>query len=381
MRIAILGVPHTITHPEWSACAFQSKALKMIKMMSGRGHEIHHLGHEDSKIHNAHDVHHHTVINNSAHRQAYGDDYVDSKAWKVHGFAKYFKADDYAHKVFAENSIKVLNELMSQSNEHIIVCMTWGYGHKAIYDHFGGDSHRQLIFVESGIGYGGAFARWRVFESHAIRNAIGGLNSINQCTQDNYHVVIPNYFDPEDFKYQIAKQDYILYLGRVYTGKGVDIAIDATRKANKRLVVAGQGTLKEMGYDMSHPDMKHVTEVGYADPQLRMKLMSNAQALFIASKYGEPFAGVQVESWLSGTPTITPDYAAFAELNIDGVTGYRCRTFKDYVDACHNVSNLKPVNCRDHGYKFVLGNVAPQYERYFQDVLNVYTKQGWYTYE
>lgn len=373
LRLHILGVPHTKTHPEFSGCAFTQKVLKFIKMMSGRGHTLIHYGHEDSLIHTAPDVTHVSVITDTVHRAAYGDDYVDNKSWKTHGFANYFKADDLAHQTFHKNAIEEINK-RKQPNDFILAF--WGFGVKPICDAF-----PDLITVEPGIGYGGAFARWRVFESHAIRNAIGGLNSINQCTQDNYHVVIPNYFDPEDFKYQIAKQDYILYLGRVYTGKGVDIAIDATRKANKRLVVAGQGTLKGMGYDMSHPGMKHVTEVGYADPQLRMKLMSNAQALFIASKYGEPFAGVQVESWLSGTPTITPDYAAFAELNVDGVTGYRCRTFKDYVNACLNVSHLHPIKCRDHGYKFVLGNVAPQYERYFQDVLNVYTKQGWYTYE
>jgi glycosyltransferase involved in cell wall biosynthesis len=161
----------------------------------------------------------------------------------------------------------------------------------------------------------------------------------------------------------------------------VDVAIEATRKANKRLIVAGQGTLSEMGYDMTHPDMKHVEEVGYADPLTRKALMSNAQALFIASKYGEPFAGVQVEAWLSGTPVITPDYAAFAELNIDKVTGIRCRTFADYVNACIDTVKIDPMDCRNHGLQFSLESIAPQYERYFQDILNVYTKQGWYTYE
>jgi glycosyltransferase involved in cell wall biosynthesis len=117
--------------------------------------------------------------------------------------------------------------------------------------------------------------------------------------------------------------------------------------------------------------------VGFADEITRKKLMSNAQALFIASRYAEPFAGVQVEAWLSGTPVISPDWAAFAEYNRDNITGIRCRTLRDFVQACDTVQYLDPGQCRYHGERFLLDRVAPEYERYFQDVLNVYTGAGW----
>ena len=107
--------------------------------------------------------------------------------------------------------------------------------------------------------------------------------------------------------------------------------------------------------------------------------MSRAQALFIASKYGEPFGGVQVEAWLSGTPVISPDYAAFAEMNRHNITGFRCRTFKDYVEAVENVQYLLPIQSRKHGERYLLENIAPEFERYFQDVTNIYTGKGWYT--
>jgi hypothetical protein len=34
--------------------------------------------------------------------------------------------------------------------------------------------------------------------------------------------------------------------------------------------------------------------------------------------------------------------------------------------------------CRKHGEKFSLENVAPMYEKYFQDVINVFQGKGWY---
>lgn len=370
MRIHILGVPHTQTHPDFSACAFTQKVLKFIKMMSGRGHELIHYGHERSQIHQAPDVTHVSVIDDQVHEAAYGAEYVNEQSWRIKGFAHYFRADDLAHKTFHARAIKAIRE-RSQPNDFVLAF--WGYGHKPICDAF-----PNLINVEPGIGYSGSFARWRVYESHAIRNMAYGPSAISTCTQDNYHVVIPNYFDSQDFQAQIFKQDYILFLGRVYGGKGVDIAIEATRAAGRRLVIAGQGSLSDMGYDVTAPNMRHVQEIGYATPDVRRKLLANAQALFIASKYGEPFGGVMCEAWLSGTPVISPDYAAFAELNIQGVTGYRCRTFNDYVTACNDVSGLLAYDCIEHGNNFTLEAIAPQYERYFNDVLNVYTGRGWY---
>jgi glycosyltransferase involved in cell wall biosynthesis len=234
------------------------------------------------------------------------------------------------------------------------------------------DAHPDLICVEPGIGYaGGHWARFKIFESYAIYHAYCGLKNVGQCNQDWYEVVIPNYFDVDDFDYCDQKEDYFLYLGRVYSGKGVEVAIQATQIAGKKLVIAGQ---KEDGYKL--PD--HVEYVGYADVPTRKKLMAKAKASFLASMYVEPFGGVQVENLLSGTPTITTDWGSFAENNIHGKTGYRCRTMGDFVDAINNIDQIKPADCRKFGENFSLEKVALMYEKYFEDVLDVYNGKGWY---
>lgn len=370
MRLIVPAIPHTVTNADYSACAFTQKVRKFIKMMSGRGHQIYHIGHENSDIYQADDVHHITVIDNAVLRQSYGNEYVDQHAWKYHGFAKYFHSSDLAHNTFNANAIEAIAPLITPDT---VIVGFWGYGHKPIADAF-----PQVPFVEGGIGYLGAFSNWRVYESHAVMNALATPDAIVKCLHNWYHQVIPNYFDPEDFDYtdRSEKEDYILYLGRVIDSKGVDIAIQATAEAGRRLIIAGQGQLGDLGYNEIP---SHVHYIGHADPLRRRILLGKAAGLIIASKYLEPFAGVQVEAWLSGTPTITPDHAAFAEYNQHGVTGYRCRMFRQFVEACENIDSLSTQDCRAHGEKFVLSAVAPRYDEYFQDVLDVYQAKGWYT--
>lgn len=368
MRIHVIGIPHTQTHRDFTGCAFTQKVYKFLKMFANTEHEIFHYGHE-RRDWDYPNVTHVPVVDDATHQSAYGSDYVNKQSWRDRGFAHYYRIDDFAHRTFSENTIKAINQ-NKQPND--LVLHFWGVGTKPI-----ADALPDRIHIEPGIGNGSGFARWRVYESYTLRAAVEGINSVNYCHQDWYHTVIPNSFDPADFTYREQKQDYVLYLGRIGYNKGVDIAIEATAYTGQELIIAGQGSLSDMGYQETP---RHVTVVGYADQSQRRELLANANSLFIASRYAEPFGGVQVEAWLSGTPVISPDWAAFAEYNIQNRTGYRCRTFSHFVTALNDcrAGQIKPQDCREHGLQFTLEAIRPQYESYFQDVLNVYTGRGWY---
>ena len=335
-------------------CAYTQKVVKFAKMMKGRGHHIIHYGHEDSDLECDHHI---TVTTNEDLQKAYG-----SYDWRKNFFK--FDMNDHAYQTFFKNAISAISYLKTKND---FILPFWGAGVRPICD-----AHPDLICVEPGIGYAdGHWARWKIFESYAIYHAYCGLKNVGTCAQSAYDVVIPNYFDLDEFEYKENKGEYFLYLGRVYDGKGVNIAIQACERAGVPLVIAGQ---KDDSYELPG----WVKYVGYADVNKRKELMMNARASFLPSQYVEPFGGVQIENLLCGTPTITSDWGAFAENNIHGVTGFRCRTMGDYLNAIKNIDIINPKNCREWAENFSLQNIAPVYEKYFQDVWNVYNGRGWY---
>ncbi len=359
MRFHIFGLPHTKTNQDYTSCAYTAKVLKFGRMMTQAGHTVIHYGHPDSALECTEHV---DVISRETYDKVYG----------THDFHSKFFTFDTRDEAYQESYRNTIAAIYARKQARDFLLPFWGAGHRPICD-----AHPDLITVEPGIGYAsGHWARFKVFESYAIFHAYKGLTAVGRCDMDNYETVIPNYFDARDFDYNPEPGSYVLYLGRVYDGKGVNIAIQATERSGHQLIIAGQNAQE---YFAGRDVPAHVQIFGHADREQRRHLYANAVCTFVASQYLEPFGGVMVESLLSGTPIITTDWGAATEINVHGTTGYRCRTMSQYVWAVKNIHAIQRSACRDWAVNnYTLEAVRPKYEEYFSSVLDIYGGAGWY---
>lgn len=355
MRFNILAVPHTVSTAEYSSCAFSTKVVKLCRMLKMAGHHVTHYGNEASVV----ECDEHVTVTTAADlEQSYpGHD------WRKDSFPT-FSTEDTIYKTFTANCIEQIR-LRAKPGDFLLC--PFGHAHKPVADAF-----PDMAVVESGVGYGGGtFAPYKVYESYSVMHALYGQSRVASMFNDAwFDCVIPNAYDPADFTFSDEKDDYILFLGRIGPGKGFHIASDLVQRIGGKLVVAGPGYVDPA---------PHVEAVGVVGPVERAKLLSRAKATICASMYLEPFCGVQIESMLSGTPVISTDWGAFAEYNLHGVTGYRCRTMEQFTWAARNIGRITPIACRKWAAEnFSLDRVAQQYDEYFWAVKQIHGGQGWY---
>ena len=357
MRFHTIGIQHTITNKDYIACAFTQKVLKFCSMMTLRGHTVIHYGHEDSDVECSEHV---TVLSREAYDRTYGQHDFRSKLFK-------FDMNDEAYTEFNTNCIR---EICARKQPGDFLLAFWGAGHKAICDEAGKD----MKVVEPGIGYPyGHFAEYKIFESYAMYHSYTSLGRVGHCSSlDTWakEAVIPNYFETSDFVEHVVpvseRADYFLFVGRIGSAKGVDHAIRMTERLGVPLKIAGQNSEEGLREVHMWPPPPHVEIVGHVDVDQRKNLMAHARAVVCMSTFAEPFCGVHVEAMMSGTPIITADWGAFTEFNVHGVTGFRCRTLEQMVDAGRRIKEIDPVKCRTWAVvNFSTQRIADMYEAFF----------------
>lgn len=345
MRFHVVALPHTNTTPEYSVCAYSQKHRRWLDMMSVRGHEVFSYGGPENT---GTCVEHIPCV-----------DQVPPPEAPVPVF-------DATSPLFADFNARAIEAIRDRIEPHDFVCLIGGRAQEPIADAF-----RDHLVVEYGIGYAGIIP-WthHVFESYSwMASVYAGLSSADQADGRFFDGVVPNYFEVDDFPVGDGAGDYLLYVGRLIERKGVQIALDVARATGRPLKVAGAGNLALPS------DVEYVGVVG---PEKRAELMGGARAILTPTLYLEPFGGVAVEAQLCGTPAITTDWGAFPETVAQRVSGYRCRTLAQFVQAVEDAGELDRDQIRNRAIsRYSLEAVAPQYEDYFERLSTLWS-DGWY---
>ena len=363
IRLHVLAIPHTASTKEYTVCAFTQKVINFCKMFKDQGMYVIHYGHEHSEVECDEHV---TVTTQALLEKVYG-----IYDWKNQGLK--YNQEDEVFQTFNQNCIQ---EIAKRKQPHDIILCFFGVAQKPVCN-----AHKDLLCVEPSIGYPSQFAPFKVYESYAVMHGLQGPEKVSTPEYKFYDAVIPSGFDLSEFEFKDwnEKEDYFLMCGRLVSSKGVDIAAQVAEKAGKKLILAGT-SYGPQDCNLGNEWPKHVEYVGYVDVEKRKKLMAGASALFCPTIYNEPFGYVAIEAMLSGTPVITVDWGAFTETVQHGVTGYRCRTFEQFLWAAKNITTISPHACREwaaENYNF--RKVGKMYQEYFESIINVSKGTGWYT--
>lgn len=189
-----------------------------------------------------------------------------------------------------------------------------------------------------------------------------------------YEGVVYNGIDVASFPFQAEKDDHLLFLSRISPEKGPQLAVEVARRCGKKLILAGKVDPVDRDFfaNTIAPliDGNRVVFVGEADAKIKRELYKAASCVLMPITWEEPFGLVLAEAPACGTPVITFNRGAAAEIVRDGVTGFVVDSVDEMVAAVARVNEIGPMACRQHVERhFDRRAMAEGYLRVYQSIL------------
>lgn len=375
-NVHVFPVAHNPVSPEFSPCAFAQKGRKLPYMCKYTDHHVTFYGNEIDR--GIVDCDEFVVVSDEEMlEKTYGDFRDQSNFY-------WFRDDDYNSEITRG---KIYHEYKKRHRKGDILCYTFGHQQRRLYDRLIQDFN-EALHIESGIGYYQPYMHYKVFETNShMQYSYGEAGQRyweweqipenerpNRDFNNTFHYgmtqwqdkVICNSWGEDEFDYNPNKGgDYILFIGRIVKGKGVEIAMRVAAALGKKLIIAGQGDFeKELGFE----PWDCVELVGMVGPEKRRQLYHDCEFVIAPTTYLDVLCGVTLEAGFAGRPVVGPDFGGPKEVIEHKLTGYQCRSFCQYVRAADNVHLIDPAECRKNALKYTNENIAPKYDEYFDHI-------------
>ena len=193
--------------------------------------------------------------------------------------------------------------------------------------------------------------------------------------------VVYNGIPMDRYPFREEKGDYLFFLGRADEEKAPHLAIEAARRAGRRLVMCvTTKNERERAYwaDKVEPLLGDDVEVrGECDQEQKAELLSRAAALVFPIQWPEPFGLVMTEAMACGTPVVAWRNGSVPEVVADGETGFIVDSMEGMVAALDRVGQLEPHAMRAWvKERFSAEAMVAGYERVYRRVLDAGLEQG-----
>ena len=142
------------------------------------------------------------------------------------------------------------------------------------------------------------------------------------------------------------KDDFLFFLGRADEEKAPHLAIEAARRAGRRLVMCvTTKNERERSYWAANvePILGDDVEVhGECPNDQKTDLLARAAALLFPIQWDEPFGLVMTEAMACGTPVVAWRNGSVPEVVADGETGFIVSSVEEMAAAVDRVGELDP---------------------------------------
>jgi glycosyltransferase involved in cell wall biosynthesis len=187
--------------------------------------------------------------------------------------------------------------------------------------------------------------------------------------------VVYNGIPIDNYPYREDKEDFLFFLGRADEEKAPHLAVEAARRAGRRLVMCvTRKNEREQRYwaEQVEPLLSGDVEVhGECDHDHKADLLARAAALLFPIQWPEPFGLVMTEAMACGTPVVAWRNGSVPEVVDDGVTGFVVDSMAELVRAIGRVGELDPRAARARvEERFSAAAMVIGYERAYQRVLD-----------
>ena len=176
---------------------------------------------------------------------------------------------------------------------------------------------------------------------------------------------------------KVKRGDFFVWLGRFMPEKGPDLAIEAVRKADVQLVLAGtidQHLPESVAYFEEkikpHIDEEQVKYIGPVNMRQKISLLSRARGFLNPILWEEPFGMVMIEAMALGCPVISFPRGAAPEIVVHRKTGFLVHDVNEMVKFFPRIDGIDRNVTREHVEKnFSARAMAEKYIKVYKKVI------------
>jgi glycosyltransferase involved in cell wall biosynthesis len=216
---------------------------------------------------------------------------------------------------------------------------------------------------------------YRRYDGHVHYVAI---SDADRHPELRYAATIHHGIDLAQFPYRSEPDPdgHLLFFGRIHPDKGTHAAIDLARAANRPLRIAG--IIQDHNYFHHEVEPRLGNDTTYLGPvggAERAAVLGAATALVHPVGFDEPFGLSVVEAFACGTPVVSYQRGAMAELILPGHNGFLADDIATALDALGRIDTIDRAACRaDAEQRFSAGRMADDYFCLYRTILEQATE-------